>query len=275
MDTQHDISALDADFSSLVGLIAVPPSSHNAPAADTPSSNDAEVSEFQRSQERVLLYLREHLVQGPADEIRDRIQTLLFDDDYHRLIQRIEQTVPVMAVREMLEDGELGTAPKNLSPQLHPRYELALRLQFEVVRVIVSAMPAAAERPRKRRSRLRRVVRPEARERLAFVFDATIPSTIKRVILSGWIAPMCSLGLAAAVDADVSEDVRATLLDQWIESLQTQLAFALATHAIQDLSDDLLPAEKRYDLANMIGSHYEGLGRTIQSLGDLNKAASK
>jgi hypothetical protein len=260
MDEPADPSTLDVDFAPAVGLVAVSASIKD----DRPDPGEA--SEFATAQQRVLSYLAEHLLKGPASEARDRINALLLDDRYHKLISRAEATVPVMAVEIALDEGEMGMGPEKLKipPALADRYLLAVRIQFEVISVIVAAMSSVRGR---RRRRSRRVT-----DRLAFMYDPNLPSIVKRAVLGSWVAPMCCLGVLAN-EGQAEEATLEILLDEWIGSMRHQLALGVALKQIGPLPEDVLPQSFQYSFCEAWGRYLEGLGRTMRKLAALEREA--
>lgn len=269
MDSAADASALDVDFAPPVGLVAIPASIKGEPGPDR-QPELGETSDFATAQNRVLSYLGEHLLKGSPEGVRDRINALLLDERYHQLISRAEATVPVLAVATMLDEGEMGLVNDHppVPAALRGRYALASRIQFEVISLIMAAMPPVHGQRRRRLMRRIRVA-----DRLAFLYDQNLPTTVKRAMLGGWVAPMCCLGVLAN-EGQADEATIANLLDEWIISMQHQLALGVALRQIGPFPEEVLPAEFQYNFSEIWGKYLEGLGRTMRRFATLEQDAS-
>lgn len=270
METQarETFSDLGA-FASAIGFVTVPP-----PSAHGDHRDRDEVSEFERAQGAVLDYLREHVLEGDASGVTDRIQSALLDDTYHRLTARAGATVPIMKIEEMLqaEDANNGVEVSlsvHVPEKLLARLQLALRIQERIVRAILAAM---SKRPRSVGGR-KRVTPPTAAEQLAFVYDPTVPAAIKEAALAAWIAPMCCSAIYAS-SASTDEATLEILLDQWIKSMRHHLALGVALKAIEPLPVEILPVEFQFESERTVERHIAGLERVVQKLEQMDQTSS-
>ena len=209
------------------------------------------------------LYLAERLIAGPAEELRDRISTLLRDDHYHELNAALGDVVPAKAlVNSVIEkrSGEFKLR-RDLGENVE-RYAHGIALQLHVLGSFLAFINASIGEPH-------RAKRDKDADRFAFMQE-TMPVSVKRALLSMWIAPMLSVAVTA-FDSNTPQSTKRAILDQWIESLEQVLALFLALGfrgaPIGDLAaEDLIPRERRLQLGHILNNWRQGLSRMFASM---------
>jgi hypothetical protein len=248
MDMQAETSGLDPSWVPIEAALFVPQAAHSE------KTENPEFTELKG-------YLSERLLQGSAETLRERIDLVLEDDRYHELISKVSDRIPFRAVVEDLveDDGEGETQVREGIPEdLLPKFVRLAGLQTHVLHGFIAFLESQSKTKKKRRTK-----RAAKTERLGFMREA-YPVTIKRALLAMWVAPMCSYALSAIDLTDASNrKIVEPLLDLAIETHEQQVAFFLALGFGQEPPEDVLPASRRFSLADAYGRWMIGMGHTL------------
>ena len=229
--------------------------------ATSPDASD-EVTPGTTEYRELQQYVAEKLLAGPPEGVRDRIGTLLRDERYHELGAKLGDKVPLRVLLRVLERGteQPEGATEFLPAALRTRYIHAAKLQAHVLFSWVSYLEKNTGRKRTQRGS----------ERLAFMQES-IPAALKRALLAFWIAPMCRVAVTAG-DGSVAHATRAALLDEWIFSMEQQLALYVAL-GVDAPPEDILPIASRMSLGEMFAKYFRGVSRTLDEMATLDRKA--
>lgn len=232
------------------------------------TDGNPELQELQR-------YLANRLIEGPVEELRDRLGILLRDERYHDLSSKLSS---VVTVRAMLDADDRDSDKSTFAfADCAEQYYRGILLQAQMLSCCIAfrlGSQTSRSKSRKRKAK-------QEQDRFAFMQDQ-MPVAIKRALLAMWISPMCSVAVTA-LDSKTPPAVVKALLSEWIESLERGLALFLALGFPVPLpdglakgltTDELIPPERRMEIGQVWGKWMQGLGRTIESMGLLTAKAS-